>query len=437
MKKLSLILALVLGANASDNLEDALVNGKFSGEIRAWYWDRTDETSPYNNENITNLAAELGYETADFYGFYLGAAIQASIAPLSDDNAKHMYDTEEYTKGVILSKAYLGYKFSKTDIRAGRQFIDTPLVGGNYARILKESFSGVTINSKDIEKTHIFAGWVDKFQGRTSAVADRNDLGSYPDFENKIVLGGASPYSHKFDDVYYFGFANKSIQNLTLTAQYALVNNVEFFFMPNKEGDIHLYYTEANYEIPMSDFKFKIDFNFRGSETKDGLKSRNFNGWMFGTRAGLYGLNGFNLIAAYTTVSDDDAVIMSAGNGGNSYTFIPIRGPHFFTPLAGMDTYKFEIDYNLEKIGIKGLSATAMYVFTDHDAPSQIAGMTPAGMKKEYDGYHLGLNYNVPQVKGLSANIWWTSVDEEKTPKGGTMVESDIDELWVKLNYKF
>ena len=66
LTKLSLALVLMGGvAFAEDEFAEAFLNGKFKGELKAWYWDKTDETSPYHNENITNFAVELGYQTAE------------------------------------------------------------------------------------------------------------------------------------------------------------------------------------------------------------------------------------------------------------------------------------------------------------------------------------------------------------------------------------
>ena len=440
--KISIALLIALSSMAfagsnNESLKDALLNTKFNSELKAWYWDKTDETSKFNNENITNFALELGLKTGDLYGFYLGSTAQIAFAPIGKKNAKLLYNGEQNTKGIVLSQLHLGYKISNSDIKIGRQFINTPLVAGNGARILKESFEGATANIKDIENNDIFLGYVYKFQGRTSSImGDEN--GKYPKFKDRITLGGVGPKAHKFDGLYYLGLTNKSFENLDLTAQYSYLNNVEFAIpnMKDKNGDIHLYYTEANYKVPFENFNLKFDANFRGSKTSGQLEERNFNGQMYGIKAGVYDLNGFNLIAAATTVSKNKSVIMSAGLGGNSYTFLPVRGGHLFTSTAGMTTYKFQTDYDLSKIGIKNLKTSAAYVFSKHSTPNKQAGMNPANVKREYNGYSLALNYKVPCLEGLSTNLMWVSLNEKKTINNKTD-KSKIDELWVKLSYKF
>ncbi|MCR8684509.1 hypothetical protein [Campylobacter ureolyticus] len=82
---ITLLIALSSMAFANSNnesLKDALLNTKFNSELKAWYWDKTDETSKFNNENITNFALELGLKTGDLYGFYLGSTAQIAFAPI-------------------------------------------------------------------------------------------------------------------------------------------------------------------------------------------------------------------------------------------------------------------------------------------------------------------------------------------------------------------
>ena len=108
-----------------------------------------------------------------------------------------------------------------------------------------------------------------------------------------------------------------------------------------------------------------------------------------------------------------------------------------FTPTAGMDTYKLQANYDFSNIGISGLNSSFIYVISKHSAPDEIAGMNPAGVKKEYEGYSFILNYKTPWLKGLNASLTYTMLDQEITPKGGNTAKTDIDELWVKLSYKF
>ena len=136
--KLSVATAIVLGLSgsvyAADTLADAFKNGKVNGELKAWYWDKTEDNSNANY-NITNFAIELGYVTDSFYGLRMGVTFQGNATPFAEVDAKTGYKYEEWASGSTLSEAYLGYTIGKTDIKIGRQYINTPLIAGNYARI--------------------------------------------------------------------------------------------------------------------------------------------------------------------------------------------------------------------------------------------------------------------------------------------------------------
>ncbi|ASM34320.1 metalloid reductase RarA [Campylobacter sputorum subsp. bubulus] len=438
MKKLSLIVALIVCVNANENLSDALINGNFRGEIKAWYWDRTQEANPYNNENITNFGLELGYKTGSFYDFYFGTTAQMSFAPISDKNAKDMFDIEQNTKGVVFSELYLGYNLSKTDIKIGRQFINTPLVAGNYARFFKESFQGATIKSSDLSDTTLFAGYIDRFQGRTSSVMG-DSSGSEPIFRKRVTIGGLIAKSYEFDGAAYVGFSNKSIDNVTLTTQYVFANNVKIPLpnIGNKNGDIHMYFGESSYVIPFDNFDFKVDISIAGSEVEGSLNDGNLDGKMFGAKAGIYKLKGFDLYSAFHSVlTDNDSMLYGLGLGANTYTAVLIRGP-YASFIAGMDTYKFGINYNFDNIGINGLNVDTSYFFSNHDAPVKNTGIIPANMKWEYSGYNVTINYNLKQAKGFATQVVWTSIEDEKTFANGKKLDTDFDELWLKLSYKF
>ncbi len=147
LAKLSLAAMVVAGlassSFAADTLADAFKNGKVSGELRAWYFDREgsatadpDKTAANKggkdiNADIFNVGVILGYVTDSFYGFKLGATFQSNYAPAADSDAKADFNTDEYGSGAVLSEAYIQYSIGNTTAKVGRQFISTPLVNGS------------------------------------------------------------------------------------------------------------------------------------------------------------------------------------------------------------------------------------------------------------------------------------------------------------------
>ena len=264
LAKLSLAAMVVAGlassSFAADTLADAFKNGKVNGELKAWYFDQSKDPA-YTNANMINLGIELGYVTDSFYGFTFGATFQGSGNPATaETSAKTVFVNDQYAGGAQLSEAYLAYTLGKTTVKAGRQYIATPLVNGSGSRIFKEAFEGVVLVNTDLPQTTLIAGFVDKFQGRTSAIGSTT-TGDAPKFRNSAAFTGGTQtgLTATFDEAYTVGVINKSITNLKLTAQYAIVTDVAA--SATKVDDVDVYYTEANYVLPVAGFKLGFDAN--------------------------------------------------------------------------------------------------------------------------------------------------------------------------------
>ncbi|MCD8544433.1 MAG: porin, partial [Sulfurospirillum cavolei] len=68
--------------------------------------------------------------------------------------------------------------------------------------------------------------WIN-FKTRTSYLKKNDVGGNAPSFEKRAIFNGVSASdTYQFDDAYTLALINKSISNLTLTAQYANVGDV-------------------------------------------------------------------------------------------------------------------------------------------------------------------------------------------------------------------
>jgi len=102
LAKLSLAAIVVAGLStssfAADTLEGAFKEGKVSGALKAYYFDRDDGTT---SEDIVNFGLMLNYKTGSFYGFGLNFTGQTNHAPFANgavgvSGAKDMFDGDEY-----------------------------------------------------------------------------------------------------------------------------------------------------------------------------------------------------------------------------------------------------------------------------------------------------------------------------------------------------
>lgn len=438
----------IFGAlNASDSLIEALKNGKPTVELRgSYHYGDTDigsATNPPGGRGIANLGVVLGYETGAFYGFSLGATMQSNFSPWASDKQKTRYANDLYGPGAVLSELFLKYSISKTDIKVGRQFINTPLISGSRGRLVYQAFQGVTINSADIANTKLFAAYIDKYQGRTTYSVDTSfdaKDSDAPKFTNRINLirgnsqraAGVSAMAARgeFDGLYSFMVQNTSVPNLKLTAQY--VNLMDFKSgdtAASKSDDVHMFHAEANYEIPLENFKLTLDLGLKASRTSKNLDDKNVEGEYYLGRIGFADLAGFTGAFAYSTTSSSDAVAAGVGNGPFTFTATPYFGP---LPSLAKDTdaYSFDLKYDFAKMGIKGLKLWTAYV--EHKQNDISIGTSAKTEDVEYKTGYVGFDYNAPTIKGLRFHLGY----ERQHIDYGVSKDNEQDMMRFRVFYK-
>ena len=417
LAKLSLAAMVVAGlassSFAADTLADAFKNGKVSGELRAWYFDRegsataaeNSASSTSVNADIFNVGVILGYVTDSFYGFKLGATVQSNYAPFADSDAKADFKGDEYGSGAVLSEAYIQYSIGNTTAKVGRQFISTPLVNGSGSRMIKQAFEGAVLLNTDLPQTTLAAGVVTKYQARTSSTLNAfpvfaHPAGDAPRFENLDSLVDAYAYT--------LLAINKSIPGTTLTAQWAGLDNfADFYYLEaayaGKAGEIS-YGLAANYELKSPDY-----FALFGT---------NEDGKMYGAKVDL-GYGDLKTYVAYTKITDDadvDGFDGGAGFGGGAQTaFAKAYSSKTGTYDKDSKAYSVDANYNFKAIG---LLAGARYTGVKVDSSAvQDRGYTDVYMQYAFSG----------ALKGFSTDVSYQDWSKDV----------DGHDFWFKANYKF
>ena len=433
LAKLSLVAIVIAGFTSSsfaaDTLADAFKNGKVNGELKAWYFDRDNGGSTgVTHENILNTGVTLNYITDSLMGFRLAATVQSNYAPFATEEAKTMFKGDSYGSGAVLSEAYLGYAIGKTDVKVGRQYISTPLVSGSGSRFVKESFQGATVVNTDLSQTTLIAGYVNKFQGRTSTLENDADIGDIGDFSKIYALStgkGASVSSAYIDDAYTAGIINKSITGLTLTGQYVVANDVAHL------GDANVYHLEANYIIPMNGFKLGFDAMYRASTT-DFTSDKRLDGSYLGGRISISELAGFGFSFAAGKSDKNDDLLAGLGNGADStYTGSILTATH--TYAKNTDSYAGKISYDFSKIGVNGLSAYVLYADNNQGYTSGLAQTSGDWKNTAFDVTYAFAG----ALKGFTASLQYEKQDNDKLNASGVNTNVTSDEYRFRANYKF
>lgn len=401
LAKLSLAAVLIAGITSSsfaaDTLVDAFKNGKVSGELRAWYFDRDTDVAAAaagawdrkkGSADIINTGLILGYVTDSFYGFKLGGTFQSNYAPFADDEAKALYYNDMYGSGAVLSEMYVQYDIGKTMTKVGRQFMSTPLIAGSGSRMIRQSFEGALITNTDLPNITLAAGYVGKWQNRTSpnTTTKESDVGEFTKFND--------------DGAYTLLAINKSIPGLTITGQWAQVLDV---------ADV--YYVELAYAGKMSDFTYGLSAQYLATDY-DAIVTKDSN--LYGLKASL-GMGAFNMYVAYAEVDTDGAVSVSADIGGADpiYTAQVIGSGEY---TAGSKGYAIDANYEV----VKGAKVGARY-----------SDINVVAATSDYTLLDLYANYAFDgSLKGFGVEVQYETKDKDAAT-------GSSNELRFRANYKF
>lgn len=320
--KLSLATVVALSsiatvASATENLAEAFKNSKVSGEIKAAYVN-SNFLGSQKKDSITAVGGNLGIVTDSFYGLKAGATFQTSTvlndgidyvdqSPIGAFNVNGASKRTNYfnAAGSVLSESYLQYDISNTSLKAGRQFITTPLVssgleGKSSEAIIKDSFEAYVLTNTDIPNTTLVAGYVTKFQGQS-------DGSGNPGKFNKFQDGAYTIYAQ-----------NKSIENLTLTAQYLDENGV------TSAQDKDVLYFQADYNLS----GHMLSAQYLASTDKTQAANAQ-DGKIFGLRAtGPLGIGQLGYLVAYNSSTDKNAAIYTGAGEGTTDTLFTAMPVH-------------------------------------------------------------------------------------------------------------
>ncbi|HEY9191204.1 MAG TPA: OprD family outer membrane porin [Sulfurovum sp.] len=148
--------------------------GEVFGQFRTFYVDRTYfySNKPDNNRNTLATGGYIGYKTPDFNGLTAAVAAYGTYGfnmhdvDIDNDLTSSYYDPsligrdgESY---LFIGEAYLNYAFGNTNIKVGRQRLDTPLAGADDARMLPNLFEAAVVSNTDIEDTTLILAHITK-----------------------------------------------------------------------------------------------------------------------------------------------------------------------------------------------------------------------------------------------------------------------------------
>ena len=294
----------------------ALENGKFSAKLRAFYFDRSFDVTDKDDAQALTAGGIIKYTSANYHGLSFG------VAHYSSTRLGNTFSKEEGSGTSILGRsgedlaflgeAYLQYDMKNTMFKVGRQQLSTPLMQNHDLRILPSVYEAAIVKNKDIPDTTIEVGFVDRYTGFTSK-------------ENAFLDKKTGQ-----DGLAYISLSNKSVDGLSLRAQYidALTDEA------SRESYSYL---DAKYNIPAGKNSYiKAQFGQNGYKDAD---DSTLVGTKVGTTVGM-----FDLALLYDKVSDNAFQAFESGpmysdwqQGYGPYeASTAVGGQVVFKPMSGL-----------------------------------------------------------------------------------------------------
>jgi hypothetical protein len=380
------------------NLVDWFKQGTVGGQLKTYYFSQNFDSEGRENSQLWANGGNLGYKTAKYYGFKLGATFQASFVSYKDDPDALTAGSMD-ASGTVLSEAYLKYNLYKTGAKLYRQYLKYPLIAGSGSRMIKESFESYLITNKNIPDTIITAAYVTKYQTRT-------DKSNYADnwFVQYEENGTGTPgdfYDIGKDGAYFIYLKNSSVKGLDIQGQYLDVPN-----------EVSSFYADAKYTFN-NDYKpyLAAQYYYTSYDANE-LDSNS----LMGLKAGVK-VSDFDIFGGYTTVGgvEGDARVFRGIGQGSYFQYTDT------TKTAGVAA--FEADTNSYQLGVgyayqKDLKAKFRY--TQFDNPA---------VNNDLDEYTLNFLYTFGDwAEGLSVSVDFSILDYENDQKDATDLRSRL--IW-------
>jgi len=278
-----------------ESINDAFKNGKFSANFKAYYFERDFQPGHYRASKAFTAGGVFRYETASYHGLKLGAAYYGShnlfgIVPRDEGLHSGMLEMNTGDDIAFLGEAYLSYTLGQTTLKVGRQQLDTPMINNHDIRVAPTVYEAAVLRNKDIDNTVLEVGYITKQSGTTS---------KYNGFKDENAHWGDKGLG-------YLLISNKSIENLTVRAQY-----IEALSKEDEEGngiDIKNYtYLDALYHFSFGDKTYvKTQFGYNNYRVQE-------NSTLFGIKVGTTVLDVLDIALLHNTISGSHFKTVQSG----------------------------------------------------------------------------------------------------------------------------
>ncbi len=368
------------------------------GQIRAGYINFSEEGIP--NTTAYALAGHFHFNTQRWNGLMMGVEAYTVLNLGNQQNNISLNNDFFDVNGksfILLSEAYLDGKWGNTEIKLGRQSLDTPHADSDDIRMIPNYFEVYRITNTDVDDVTLSAGFIHRMAGWENGV----------DSSKFVQVAETLGIDQKMDVIYYAAATYEGIKDLSLSLWYYNYNDIA-----------NVIYAEAGYSHQLSkSVSLILGLQYDGSqETGAELLGKQ--------DAQTYGISvetnfteiGVTVLAAYNQDNGDTGGMGLSLGGGPFFTSMEdqtldimetagsawIIGAGYDFGKQGIDNLTFGVAYGSFKADDSSLyesreiDSVLEYTFNDKItafAAYAIVDFKVNGMK-DYDQFRVIANYN-------------------------------------------
>lgn len=452
-----------------NTVAEMVTKGQLYGRLRSnafwWDWD-TENPGKTDDQNMWGLGGSLVYKTGFYKGF--GATVgfygttnvvsestigTTNVGKAGKDTYRTRADGSEGDIGVF-AEGYGEYKAGKTDVKIGRQIIESTLLASNDTKMVPNTFEAAVVENKDLKDTKFRVGYV-----MSQKLRDHQNFHSILAYQKRdenddsaghagLSLANIAKVNEDANPEMVFVTAeNKSIPGLKLNGEYYAIS-----------GFFSTAIAEANYQIKLGgDMTLTPGFRYLkqsddgagaiGGAALSGKAATVANGGsakgiasysnassvdasMWAARLVL--ANGpLSLMAGYSAVADDaDIIAPWRGFPTGGYT----RSMAQYNWMANTKTWMVKADYDFAKAGIvPGLKVSADYADMNYDDAKVAAGSVGYSDRTIL---HIDAIQSFKAIPNAEFKLRFATVDAQPSTVGGIDYNS-YNEYRFEANYLF
>jgi len=373
-------------------------------QIRAGYITLKEENTPRTNAYA--LGGHVHFDTKRWYGLEVGLSAYTVLNLGKGQNNTNLnpdFFDADGNSFVQLTEAYLDGKWGETEIKFGRQILDTPHADSDDIRMISNYFEAYTLTNESIEDLTLSVGYISKMAGWENGV----DAKKFVNISE--VLG-----TDATDGVYFTSASYDGIKDLSLSLWVYHFTDI---------ADV--LYTEVGYEAHVSnmlDIIIGLQYD-TSKETGSALLQQQ--------DANTYGISaefvseeiGIHILTAYN--KDTGETGASSLNLGGGALFTSMEDQTLDALGEAGEAWILGAGYHFSTMGINGLNAGVAY------------GKFTADNTSDYTSEELDVVVEYQINKQLSFTLAYadvslsTGLDENNQPL------QDYSQVRVIGNYNF